>query len=139
MKKTIPGFDNYEISKDGIITNIKTGKEVPAHNGKVRLYDRPKHKVAFMVSELVDKLFADTVNRRSGMSAKIRQLSKDGLTRKEISEKIMPNQGYVDNVVYQMNFKGNEAAIVEDLKTMSSEDVCKKYDISARFIPEVIQ
>lgn len=141
MKKAISGFNNYEISKDGIIFNLNTGKEVPSHNGKVRLYDRPKHKVTFLISDLIEQHFTKTKetpkNGGNGMSDKIRSLYKDGLTRQEISKKIMPNQGYVDNVIYKMNFKDNKDKIIEDLKTMSSEEVKKKYDVAKRFINQL--
>ena len=141
MNKSISGFNNYEISREGIVINLNTGNKVPSHNGKVRLYDRPKHKVTLLVSDLIEQNFTKNEekpkNGRNGMSDKIRSLYKSGLSRKEVSQKIMPNQGYVDNVIYKMNFKDNKDKIIEDLKTMSPEDVQNKHDVAMRFINQL--
>lgn len=158
----IPGFENYQITEKGKVISINSGKEVPATNGKVRLYDKPKHKVTLVVEELVKEVFGEeekprsapestekaketttngkksTTKTKSGMSDKIRELYKDGMSRKNISKKLERNQGYVDNVVYRMNYAENKEAIETDLRLGKSEkEVQEKYDISARFTARV--
>ena len=145
MKNTkgIPGFENYQITEKGKVISINSGKEVPSTNGKVRLYDKPKHKVTLVVEDLVKEAFGkeeksvsapeSTTKTKSGMSDKIRELYKGGMSRKDISKKLERNQGYVDNVVYRMNFADNHEAIAEDLNNMTPKEVQNKYDISARF------
>ena len=75
--KLIPEFENYEITQKGVVANVKTGKIIPAQNGKIRLYDRPKHKVTLMVEDLIKTTFSDKETAKSGISDKIRQLYKN--------------------------------------------------------------
>lgn len=132
--KRIPNFEDYMITEKGVVINVKTGKTIPSKNGKVRLYDRPKHKVAHVVNDLIKMIFSNKKTGKNGMSDKIRQLYKEGLSIKEISDKIMPNIRYVRNVIYEMNFKENKKAIIEDLKKITQEEIQKKYNIAPRFI-----
>lgn len=139
--QAIPSYSKYEV-RNGEIVKAGTSDKMTVVDGKVQVRDdkggRGKKTVEFMLSIAKSPNLVKVDKKKSGMSDKIRQAYKDGSTRKQIAETIMSNRGYVDNVIYRMNFKENEKKIIEDSKVMASEDVCKKYDISARFIPDSV-
>lgn len=63
MFKQIPGFENYEISKDGVIRNTRTGNIKAPHRGgsNVRLYADDAREVSRKIAKLVDLAFPELV------------------------------------------------------------------------------
>lgn len=63
MFKQIPGFENYEINKDGVIRNVKTGNIKAPHRGgsNVRLYADDAKEVSRKIAKLVDLAFPELV------------------------------------------------------------------------------
>lgn len=150
-RKSIPNYSKYEMGEDDVIYSASTGKVIQQNNGEVRLYNEAgrllRLKVADLkkatidaadVSSIMEKHQQVNPDKKPGITEQIRQLSRDGLTRKEISAKIMPNRGFVDGVVYKMNFDNNKDAIIEDLKTMSVKEIQNKYDVAPRFIKPLL-
>jgi hypothetical protein len=61
MWKVIEGHDNYEISNNGEIKNIKTGRILKPYNGKITLINNNK-KYSLYISKLVREYFATEYN-----------------------------------------------------------------------------
>lgn len=63
MFKQIPGFANYEINKDGVIRNTRTGNIKAPHRGgsNVRLYADDAREVSRKIAKLVDLAFPELV------------------------------------------------------------------------------
>lgn len=61
MFRQIPGFEIYEISKDGVIRNVKTGNIKAPHRGgsDVRLYTDGTREVTRKIAKLVDLAFPE--------------------------------------------------------------------------------
>lgn len=81
----------------------------------------------------------DNTEKKRTITQQIRDLAEAGSSRREITDLIMPNRGFVDNVVSKMNFDNNKDAIIEDMKTIEAKEVQKKYDVPFRFLKPYVK
>lgn len=143
MQKLIKGFENYAITTDGCVINIKKGiSKTPTSNKMGRgylyvdLYNNGKHK-RFFVHRLVAEAFIENPNNKPFVN------HKDGNPKNNNVENLewvtpLENVEHASNVLGVMqayknsNYKKHLVKLVEDLSDLYDVDFVKVMEKAQR-------